>query len=403
MDRLLIGLSVSSGLEGVDAVAVRVAGLGLDLIPRVASAVRVAFPPPVRDVCRLARGGDHASRHPGLTFHRNIAETAVHATRQVLNRVGGTPRDAFAIGLLEPAHSPRQLEITWPELADRVAEETGLTILHGFRHRDRAAGGTGDPITAAADYLLLRSPTQTRLLVHLGAVSTLVFIPGGGKVSSVIGFEAGPGNQFLDALNSHGSRANETCDAGGKKAVQGKCSDSLLRQWLDHPHLGRKPPKTLHPDGFGRSFQMAAFDAARQLGLNLSDLLCTATHFIARAIGDAARKWLPTLPTLRQVLITGGGVRNGFLWQLISQQFSGEVMARADEAGLPALARNAAGASVLAALTCDGVAGNLAVLTGASGARLLGHIAPGDARNWSRVAAWLADQSGEYPGLPRAA
>ena len=102
------------------------------------------------------------------------------------------------------------------------------------------------------------------------------------------------------------------------------------------------------------------------------------------------------------MLLTGGGVRNGFLWQLVGQQFDGPI-ARADEVGVPALARNAAAAAVLAALTFDGVAGNLPVLTGATGGRLLGHISPGDNRNWARCTAWLADQTGDYPRATRAA
>jgi anhydro-N-acetylmuramic acid kinase len=402
MDRLLIGLSVGSGLEGVDAAAVRAAGVGLGLAARVGGAVRVAFPPPVRDVCRLAPGGAESFRSPGPDFVRNVAETAVHAARQVLVRSGVSPRDAFAAGMVEPAHPPADLGIVWPEVADRVAEQTGLTVLHGFRHRDRAAGGAGHPITPAADHLLFRSPTHSRLLVHLGAVTSLVLLPVGGKVSAVIGFEAGPGNQLLDAFLFHGTRGKESCDPGGKKAVQGKCLEPLLARWLEHPHLTRVPPKAVHPDAFGRGFLLAAFDSARQLGAGLPDLLCTATHLVAGAVG-AARAWLPTTPAPRQVFATGGGVRNGFLWQLVSQQFPGEVLARADEAGLPALARNAAAAAVLAALTCDGVAGNLSVLTGATGGRLLGHFAPGDGRNWARVAAWVADQTGEYPRVNRAA
>ena len=104
----------------------------------------------------------------------------------------------------------------------------------------------------------------------------------------------------------------------------------------------------------------------------------------------------------RRVLVTGGGVRNGFVWLLVAQQFGGSVE-RSDAAGVPALARTASAAAVLAALTCDGVPGNLPVLTGATGGRLLGHIAPGDGRNWARCAAWLADQTGDYPRANRAA
>jgi anhydro-N-acetylmuramic acid kinase len=192
-------------------------------------------------------------------------------------------------------------------------------------------------------------------------------------------------------------------DPGGKKAVQGRCLEPLLARWLEHPHVTRTPPKAVHPEAFGRSFLLAAFDAARQLGAGLPDLLCTATHLAARTVGEAAKRWLPGAPTPRQIIVTGGGVRNGFLWQLLGHQFTGEAIVRSDEAGVPALSRNAAAAALLAALTCDGVAGNLSVLTGAAGGRLLGHIAPGDGRNWARLAAWIADQTGDYPRVNRVA
>jgi anhydro-N-acetylmuramic acid kinase len=395
MSRLIIGLSAGSGLEGFDAAAVRAGGVGLDLAPAVVASVRVAFPPAVRDVFRLA-----PDRPPPPEFVRNVADTAVHAARHVLGRAGVSPRDTFAAGLLEPARPAADPPIPWPEVADRVAEQTGLTVLHGFRHRDRAAGGAGFPITPAADYLLIRWPDRPRLVVHLGAVTSVVFVPAGAKVSAVAGFEAGPGNQLLDALVYHGTRGKEPCDPGGKKAVQGRCLEPLLARWLEHPHLTRTPPKAVHPEAFGRSFLLAAFDAARQLAAGLPDLLCTATHLVAKSVGEAVRRWLPAAGA--QVLVTGGGVRNGFLWQLVGQQFA-DGMARADEAGVPPLAWNAAAAAVLAALTCDGVPGNLPLLTGAAGGRLLGHFAPGDGRNWARVAAWVADQTGDYPRANRAA
>lgn len=399
MTRTLLGLSVGSGLEGVDAVAVRAEGLGLALVPRVVPAARIAFPPAVRDVIR-ASVGSPAPLPP--EFSRAVADTAVFAARQALGKASVSPRDTFAAGLLEPARPTAPVPIHWPEVAGRVADQLGVTVLHGFADRDRAAGGTARPITALADFLLFRSDTETRLVVHLGAVAGVLLAPARESVIAAFGFEAGPCNQLLDALLFHGTRGKEHVDAGGKKAVQGVCLEPLLAKWLEHPHLTRTPPKSVHPEAFGRSFLLAAFDAARQLNASLSDLLCTATHLVARAVGDACRL-PPTKPdSPRRVLLTGGGVRNGLLWQRVSQQF-GDKMERADAAGVPVLSCNAAAAAVLAALTCDGIAGNLPVLTGATGGRLLGHIAPGDNRNWARCAAWLADQTGDYPRATRAA
>ena len=167
-------------------------------------------------------------------------------------------------------------------------------MLHGFATATapRAAPGTRSPPRPTSSSSV--DATESRLLVHLGAVTSLLFLPAGAKVSSAVGFEAGPGNQLLDAILFHGTRGKESTDAGGKKAVQGRCLEPLLARWLEHPHLTRTPPKTVHPEAFGRSFLLAAFDAARQLNAGLPDLLCTATHLAARAIGDAAKRRLPT-------------------------------------------------------------------------------------------------------------
>ncbi len=393
MNRHFLGLSVGSGLEGADAVCVRAAGLGFDLKPHVSPAGRVAFPPAVRDLFRAAP--DTAPPE----FARALADTLAYAARQALSKAALSPRDAFALGLLEPARPASRLPVPWPEVAQRVAEALGVSVLHGFADRDRAAGGTGRMLSAVADLVLFGDSSEPRLLVHLGAVSTAVFLPARAKPSTVLGCEAGPGNQLLDAILFHGSRGAEFADAGGKRAVQGKCLEPLLARWLEHPHLARPAPKAVHAEAFGRSFLLAAFDAARQLSAALPDLLCTATHLCARAIGPAARALCGT--TAPRALLSGGGVRNGFLWQLVSQQLGGAVD-RTDALGVPALSRGATAAAVLAALACDGVPGNLPALTGASAARALGHLVPGDARNWARLTAWLADQTREYPRHPRA-
>lgn len=382
---------------------VRTTGVGLGLTPRVDRTTRVLFPPSVLDQLRLTAGTatGHGNAEHDLT--RGVAETAVHAIRTVLLQAGVPARDLFAVGLLDPAHPASGIAVEWPEVAARVAEQTGVVTLHGFRGRDRAAGGSGHPISAAADFLLFRHDHEDRVIAHLGAVAGVLHIPAGAKVADVRGFEAGPGSQLLNALLFHGTRGREHTDPGGKKAVQGRCLEPLLARWLEHPYLTRKPPKAVHAEAFGRAFLLAAFDAARELGAGLPDLLCTATHLVARSVGNACRNWLPPVTGSRRVLLTGGGVRNGFLWQLLGQPFDGMAIARADEVGIPPLARNAAAAAILAALTCDGVAGNLAPLTGAAGGRLIGNVVPGDTRNWARCATWIAEQVGEFPRVNRAA
>src|SRR5262245_55758656 len=197
MSRTLLGLAVSSGLEGVDAVAVRVDGLGLALVPRVVPAGRVAFPPAVRDVIRAS-----ASSLVPLPpeFLRAVGDTVVFAGRQALSKAAVSPRDTFAAGFLEPSRPTAPVYFHWPEVAGRVADQLGITMLHGFADRDRAAGGTARPLAALADFLLFRDANESRLLIHLGAVASVLLISARESVSAAFGFETGPGNQLLDAI-----------------------------------------------------------------------------------------------------------------------------------------------------------------------------------------------------------
>lgn len=358
--RTLVGLNVSGGREGVDAVKVRVDGIGLSARATVLQALRVPI------------GGIR------------IEDVLAGAVR----KIAGDTRDVFCVGLMEPNAA-----------AEAIADRTGFTVLTAFGARDIAAGGVGAPISPLADYLLARDAGESRLLMHLGGVVTLVWLPARAKVSDIVAFDAGPGNRFLDALLSRCTREKERIDTGNR-GVQGRVQDAVLQTWLRHPYLVRKPPKTARGE-FHDSWVEQCLRDARQHGLDLNDLLCTATHFVAHCVAVAVRQWLPT--GQRTISCSGGGVRNGFLRQLLTQQLPGEPLRRCDDLGLPALARNAATAAVLAALTLDGVTGNLPQWTGASGGRLIGRIVPGDMRSWAVVSAWAAEQMGDYVQFARAA
>src|SRR5262249_45965895 len=120
-------------------------------------------------------------------------------------------------------------------------------------------------------------------------------------------------------------------------------------------------------------------------------LLCTATHFVARAITSA----LPPFPpqTQTRALLSGGGVRNGFLWHLLEQHLHEIPVEKTDAHGVPYQSRKAIAAAGLAALTLDGGPANLPAVTGASGARMLGSITPGAPANWTRCLSWMASQA----------
>jgi anhydro-N-acetylmuramic acid kinase len=391
--RWYIGLSSGSSLSGVDAALVRIDGAGPDLVPRLE---RYLHEPHGRDVRELLHrvGTAAGPRHLALA-HRVLGESFASAARQLVEAGSQQWQQILSIGLSGHTawHStdgrfPSTLAVGMPAA---VAERTGLTVVSDFKSRDVLVGGQGDPLTSHVDSVLFRDNREQRALVHLGRVAMVVWLPSGSGLRDVLGFQAAPCTVVLDGLMRLLTGGREAFDSGGKYAVQGRCLEPLVERWLGHPLFKRKPPRNVPVHDFGDEFLAQAVELVKHQGGNLHDLLCSATHFAARAIAQAIVRYLPAAPD--RVLVSGGGARNGLLWRLLEQQLAPAPMERIDRHGVPAGARKALAYATLAALAMDGVPANVPAATGATGPRLLGNFTPGAGQNWARCLAWMAGQT----------
>lgn len=379
--RRFLGLALSSRCDTAAANIVETTGIGLSAQVRSLVSYRTPL-----DSCRLLRTDQNE------TMIRQIADGLTQAVRGVSRRIDG--RSPLAIGLFDSLP-----ESAW--IAARLAEQTGIAVISGFAIRDHAAGGNGRLLTTLADSLIFSEPHEERLLLHLGSVSSLVHLSPKCSFNELLAFESGPGIGFLDELITLGTRGRASLDTAGTIAVQGRVIEPLLESWLKLPFFQRTPPKTVPAELLGTSLIHAAFERVREAGGTLNDLLCTATHWIARAIEQACTRWVPA--SCQKMILSGRGARNGFLWQRLGHRLPGKELLSLDELGVPGSQRTAVAAAILAAFFLDGVPGNLPHLTGATGSRVLGHISPGDERNWSQITRWIADQMTYQRGLDQAA
>jgi anhydro-N-acetylmuramic acid kinase len=395
--RWIIGLASGSSADGIDAALMELRGVGLELRVQQTHGLHQSYPPELRELIRRVAGPGPCDVRQVSRLHRLLGETFASAARAVADSASLPLQRVLCIGC--PGHTVgHEPEDRFPAtlplgMAAVVAERCGVTTISDFRTRDVAAGGQGAPLAALTDHILFHKPGEGRVLLHLGGMARLVYLSPRGRTSEVLGFEAGPCNLLLDALIRQVTRGRETYDPGGKHAVQGKCIESLLASWLAHPALQRRPPRSLPRHAFADEFAQQALAQVRQVNAGLHDLLCTATHFVARNITLAMRRFLPAGSPVDRAFLSGGGVRNGLLWNLLEQQLTGVPMARTDEVGVPADLRKVLGAGLLAALTLDGVPGNAPSATGAAGSRLLGSITPGSSANWARCLQWMAQQT----------
>lgn len=390
--RLFLGLCAGSSLSGIDAALIETDGAGLALQPRLIAFAHKPLSQDLREVLRRIAGNESSTiRQVGMA-DRVLGESFLAAGRGLMEQLRIPWADLFAIGCLgfttwhEPgARIPSTLSLG---MVSVLAEKTGTTVVSDFRSRDVSLGGQGFPLTPVVDYLLLHRPGEDRVVMHLGGVATVVTLPGQPGLRSVSGFQAAPCNILLDGLMRRLTHGREPFDAGGKHAVQGRCIEELLEEWMRLPVLQRRPPKTVSAVDFGTDFLDRTLQQARERPWSLHDLLCTATHFAARATAEAVKRFVPIRPS--RFLVSGGGVKNGLLWRLLEQYLPDAPLERLDDHGIPAEGRQSFAAAVLAALTIDGVPANLPAATGAEAARLLGQITPGQPANWSRCLQWMA-------------
>jgi anhydro-N-acetylmuramic acid kinase len=393
--RWFIGLSSGLSLNGVDAAVVETEGTGMDLRLRLVHFMHQSYTRDLRELMLRSGSANSPSMRQAVMLHRVLGENFASAARLAAEQARVPLTKILCLGF--SGHTLwHETEGRYPStlglgMASALAERTGLTTLSDFRARDVVVGGQGFPLTPLVDYLLFHAQQEHRVLIHLGGVATILSLLPEPSPRQLTGFQAAPCTILLDGLMRLLTGGREPYDAGGKYAVQGCCIEALVDRWLMHPWLQKKPPKSVARQEFGDEFLNHAVQYARQMHRNLHDLLCSAAHFVARAIVQALRRFISPAP--QRVLLSGGGVRNGLLWSLLAQHLAPVPLEKTDVYGIPAEARKAVAFAGLAALTMDGVPANLPGATGASGPRLLGSFTPGSSTNWAHCLAWMAAQA----------
>jgi anhydro-N-acetylmuramic acid kinase len=391
--RRVIGVAASPNLAGVDAVLLETTGDAGQLRPSLIHWLHEPFSRELRELLVRVCSPEAADVRQIALADRLLGEWFAAAVRNLADQASVSLRSILCIGSggLTAWHevSPRFRTHLSLGAAAWIAERTGLSVADDFAARDQACGGQGAPLAACVDALLFGHPEERRLVLHLGGLTHVTVLSPG---LPPVGWQAGPGTVVLDALTQCLTQGKELRDNGGRHAVQGRHIPELLERWLLHPFLAGRPPRSVHRWAFAEQFARQTCAQAQQKSWERNDVLCTATHWIARALADSLRRFLPRGLAPTRAILTGAGVRNGFLWRLLQEQLPEMVLERSDDYGYPAESKEAMDAALLACLLLDGEPGNLPGVTGASGPRLLGRWTPGSLSNWSRCLAWMTGQ-----------
>lgn len=374
--------------DGVDAALVDIRGSGHHLNLRLLASRTVSYPAEFR--VRLL--GAMTNGTVADICHLNVAlgEWFARAALRLLTRANVLPRRVALIGshgqtLHHLPGSRREpgmgivrstLQLGEPAV---IAERTGITTVAGFRARDMAVGGEGAPLTPYLHHLLFRHASRSRVVLNIGGISNLTYLPARGGLDAVLAFDTGPGNMLMDGVMRHVTAGRRTFDRGGRLARSGTPHERLIGTLLAHPFLARRPPKSTGREDFGERFIGRVLRQGARLGLSDADLVATATAYTARTIAGA-RKFLPG--QVDDVLLCGGGAQNVTLRRMVCESWNnqpgkGALVKPVDTTGWDGRALEAAAFAVFAYQHAKGVPCNLPNVTGATTAVVMGTVVPG--------------------------
>ena len=225
------------------------------------------------------------------------------------------------------------------------------------------------------DYLLFRHRSRGRLVLNIGGIANVTWLPPRATPDRVLAFDTGPGNMLLDALARRLTDGRRTFDRGGAMAWRGAVSEPLLGWLMAHPYLRREPPKSTGRELFGAPFADELL--ARAQGLSPDDVLATAAAFTAASIGDAVERFIRPQGAVGEVIASGGGCHNRAVMRRLAEAFSAAAVRTSDDLGIPVDAKEAVAFAILAHETMAGRPGNLPSATGARQPAVLGKIVPG--------------------------
>jgi len=252
--------------------------------------------------------------------------------------------------------------------AEAIAHGLGSPIVSDFRSADMAVGGRGAPLTPIAHHYLFAAPRCRQAIVNIGGISNATYLPGRKSIDYIQATDCGPGNMLIDQLSM--KLFSKSYDKDGRIARSGSVDAGLLNYMKQMSFLKRKLPMALGREQFGNAAVDSLLRYAKSHRVESKSVISTAGYFTCYCIARNLRKY----GELDRVLVCGGGSRNVFLMNLLSDMLNGvEVTSTACENVDPDFVESISFA-LLANLLVDGIPANLPQVTGASRRVLLGKI-----------------------------
>jgi anhydro-N-acetylmuramic acid kinase len=373
-ERLGVGLMSGTSLDGLDIALCRFSGNGLqtkfellnfmttNYSDRFKQKIKTVFAQKEADlekVCLLNEyvGSFHGTLvtqallnwgiDPGeIDFIASHGQTIYHAPRR-LHKTVGYPNGTLQIGD-----------------GDHLAMRTGIFTISDFRQKHLAAGGEGAPLALYGDVILGSKQGENRILLNIGGIANLTWLPADSNSDNILCTDIGPGNTLIDAA-CH-AYFNMPYDKDSEIAFSGEVNEALLDALADHSFFTDTLPKTTGPELFNLDYVNETQQRSGTEAISNTDLVCTLSAFTAKCISDFIKANIPADDI--KLFASGGGAQNPFVMDALEQNLPDVAIASTSKLGINPDAKEAILFALLGNEALCGaplhIGGNPAVLMG---------------------------------------
>jgi len=381
-ERLVIGLMSGTSLDGLDVALCRIGGAGAATTVDVIEFDTVEYDDDYRQRVLSVFSRRDADLETVCLLNAWIGLQHADIVLTCLSRWQRSPADIDLVASHGQTvyHAPTHFHgrPDYPNATlqigdgDHLAHRTGIVTISDFRQKHLAAGGEGAPLAVYGDYLIYSDLEENRILLNIGGIANLTWLPRGQNAAEVMSTDVGPGNTMMDALvqtRYPGQRYDRDSGLARRGSVSGALLDALKsNRFFDMPF-----PKTIGPELFNLHYLSAAQAASGTADLSAEDLLATLCRFSADGIAEAIQRVVGNRTDV-EVYASGGGIHNGLLIENIRAALAGKDIHSTEQLGVDPDAKEAV---VFAVLANECVAGNgigLGSMASSDGAVTLGKL-----------------------------
>ena len=192
-----------------------------------------------------------------------------------------------------------------------------VPLIYNFRKKDIQLGGQGAPLIPFLDWLIFKNENKNLIILNIGGIANISYIPKNGLRNKVFGFDTGPGMCLIDELSK--IKFKKDFDIDAKFSSKGKINHELLEYLMQDKYICMLPPKSTTREYFGKEYVNEIL--RKYSHLSNYDILRTFVKFTSESIISNINL-ICDIKNIDSLIVSGGGSHHRILINDMKEKIS---------------------------------------------------------------------------------